>query len=572
MLMMDGTSTMTSFLGKLFGRVRASATSPVRVDRTTQVLRGSMPPDTTHVADVGVVELFPSFAAARRAAVVQGYNRPFLPAAALVQLAKVFDDRLFAALELRMEGDDALGPGRREFLRRLTDALSTAEDASASDARRWLSSACSAAECSSSMPLGFYAWSDELRAIFLRDRALQAELSPRCAGALAEAIGGMVEGRSTYERLLSRTFRLTGEPVSHMADLRRLIDDRDRTSAQQRALFPPSRSVESDVSRALLEGSMTATASSPFDALVDLVRAGSVSLSPRDGAGFHARRLWALEPLLSPERAAERERLLFDATYAAELVRSARSILAMSRETHTKQLEVPRPLAAARPALTITPDLSIEPLCTFYARTADAYDWLGSTVEELFGRQFLDETPERRPTGHEQTTLGQGLRRMRELFRGAALLSRTELGEPLPPDEAELARRLTPRIRALVEEIPKEPDLAEDTRGMSPLIYAAGGRTVCVLLSLGWVNRPIRFEFVRPPSVTDESGAEIHPGGRVGFAPDLHMATYPVTVERWIPVAGMHDRPGFQRLCEAHGSVESIARALGAVSDRDRAE
>ena len=125
------------------------------------------------------------------------------------------------------------------------------------------------------------------------------------------------------------------------------------------------------------------------------------------------------------------------AEYRKQLLDLFKGVLALTRETHVKQLEIPPPGAAppggpdVKPPVTIdvSPELSAEPLVTYYRRRAESYEFI---------RESAPGRPSARTASramHRQTAAGPvagdllaELGGMQSLFAGASATTARQLG------------------------------------------------------------------------------------------------------------------------------------------------
>jgi len=104
--------------------------------------------------------------------------------------------------------------------------------------------------------------------------------------------------------------------------------------------------------------------------------------------------------------------LELDASYRKQLLELFKGILALTRETHIKQLEAPLAGAARQPIMIrIFPELSVEPLATYYFRRAASYSFIRKILEATFGAPALENMHRLTATGPVPSTLAE------ELFR-----------------------------------------------------------------------------------------------------------------------------------------------------------
>src|SRR5262249_39379532 len=151
------------------------------------------------------------------------------------------------------------------------------------------------------------------------------------------------EARSIYEGMLLLAEHLTN-PLAG-PDLRPALAALDKGEAPTwptgLAFLPPSRAHETDLIMRLNDDRTIPEGFNLADAMIDRIRAGTLSLAPRPNSGWYDHQTWALEPLVVPERMPEAPRLRLDESYREQLVALFKGLLAMTRETHVKQLIIP---------------------------------------------------------------------------------------------------------------------------------------------------------------------------------------------------------------------------------------
>jgi hypothetical protein len=305
----------------------------------------------------------------------------FTPAAFLAQKAKSVSDSVFATLErFSSDGDDRC-IGVSAFLEKVEagiarespagDTLSTARDL---DRRGTSTGALDfLGDPIKSKPLGFYTWTESLERVFRRDRFLQQKLCVEAAESIAAALSAEEPLGATYRHHLARIARLTNSLSDKIHSLLPRMACQGQETAfrteKDEAVFPPSKTIETD-----------------FESVSEFfakVQAGSCDLTPTPASGFYAHQLYALGPLIAPDAAPERLVRTVEAGYVEALERLAGAALFFGRETHVKQLELAPPvLAPIQPERWALPGLTIEPVPTFYARTAAAFRFLRVVVED----------------------------------------------------------------------------------------------------------------------------------------------------------------------------------------------
>ena len=556
----------------------------IRLDLSEQILALDAPEDARYAEP----ELSP----------VPAATDSLLSASVLAQKAKQFDDALYAAVELVAQHGHGAVRGKREWLRRWADAaIAAGEHGEAATlllaacelggAQRALPAGVSAnvrsaidrflGDPNRSAPLGFYTQSDALAAIFRQDRMLMTELGePEQADALARVLQSDSELLRSYQTQLALASRLTNPRRDDAFDL--------LASAQPkgRRILPPSRSPEGDLMERLYNDRPIPDGFDLAEEVASRVAAGSLSLAPRADSGWYAHQLFALEPLVAPERAPEAERLRYSHDYRLHLRGLFKAIFALTRETHVKQLE-PVACAAAwsetrTQPIYVKPELTLEPLATHYARRALGYRFVRGVLGAQFGPAWREIA-----FGDDKASwkrVGDGLDAIEALFCGASALVRHELG--LPPAPALPDRDPDADAAALqiwIAELGSDPDLARDSRMMVPAFYDLGRRKMKVWALLGWSDRPLTVGFHQPPRVLDH---EPKPVGRLAelrhrffgpsaetqataieFVPAYHRVALPITAELYVD--RVLDRDAFRQLCDQHKTRPNILRALGAL-------
>lgn len=523
---------------------------------------------------------------------------PDLPvsASALGQKAKLFDDGLLAAVELATQEGAGRQPGKAALLSALGRALAVVEPGTADGGQALILGAARLGEVplpalppriesltersiqafladdrQSSRPLGFYTWSQRLTNIFRQDRMLQRPLESRAdIDLVARALRADPSARAAYESLLALSSRLTN-PLS-WPDLRGVLSSLDRGEEAAPdgdiSFFPPSRSHEADVGARLCPPGRAIPADFVLiDAMIRLIRAGELDLTPKPDSGWYDYQTWALEPLVAPERTREAPFLVLAEEYRALLLELFKGLLALTAETHVKERRIFtgefQALAPTR-RIVIKPALAAEPLPTFYLRRALGYRYVRGVLEEAFGADELTRMHRLGPDGAVEARLSDELTGIEALFLGAHVVVSRQLGlahDPSGGDEptAEAAARA---FLAWRQQMAHDPDLSADLRAMVPVFYDDGRKKMKVWVFLGWDSREIEVSFNRPPAVTVlEQPGGAAPGELIYVWGTLSTAfAYPVTGELYVD--RLLDRDEFRRVCDAGGTREGILRLL----------
>jgi hypothetical protein len=524
-------------------------------------------------------------------------------ASVLSQKAKVFDDGLYAAVEVAAQKGAGRLSGKAGLLMSLCGALVGADPAVAGDVQALLLGAARLgrvaipdlppaleplveravkeflADEKRSKPIGFYTRSRQLASIFQQDRMLQGELQDRGSiEILASALQAEPSARAAYEAHLRLMSRLTNpfagpDLRGHLAASDRRIFD---APAQGTRFFPPSVAHETEIIKRLYGDKPIPADFVLVDEMIRRIRSGELDLEPRPESGWYDHQTWALEPLVIPERMREAAYLEFGDEYRKLLLELFKGLVTLTRETHIKQLERPDSVGCAlgqapeEVPLVIAPALAAEPLVTFYLRRAMGYRFVRGVLEEAFGTGQLDHMHRVTEGGPVDASLEEELADIEALFAGAHVVVSRQLG--LAPDGAPGAGPnadvAAGRFAAWASRLERDPDLGRDLRAMVPVFYDKGRGKTKVWVFLGWSERPIDVSFARPPEATvlDLKGlpAPRHPGIRWGFL-DARLA-YPVTAELYVD--HILDRDEFRKLCDRCGTRAEILGRLGVPTDR----
>jgi hypothetical protein len=508
--------------------------------------------------------------------------------AVLAQKCKQFDDGLYAAVELAAENGLGEFAGKKQFLAQLSEALladRAAADSKAADlvygasrlagvpptlsstGKRRVDSMLSQfqADPLRSKPLGFYTWSSDLRTIFQQDRLLQSEIeNGPGAAAMAAALQKNAELRKTYEQYLELISRLTNPLTA--PDLRSLAD---AGSAPPKVhIFPASVSHETELVKRLYGTRPIPDDFSLADELVAQVKAGKIDLTPSTNSGWYDYQTWSLESLVLPERTPEAERLEFGEEYRKLLVELFKGVLALTRETHVKQLEFPPAAAAAelpekeKPKLFIGPEVSVEPLATAYLRRALAYRFVRNVIANTFGESELSKLRRLTAGGPVETPLDQELEAMEGLLHGAYVTACRQIGMPEGEAAAELGRDAAKDAAAYLDwgaNLGRDADVGQDARMMVPVFYDLQRKKTKVWAFLGWAPRDVSISYAKPPKLI-----AIHKGDdevstddvEVHYVGSYNSQMYPVVAD--VYVTKLLDRDEFRKHCDLYRTRGAI--------------
>ncbi len=443
-------------IDETFGSCRARLNKSASVTSLDVV-----PPDQASAVVADGEKLYSGYVAA--AAAFPG--QPVLPTMELVNASlKPFDDGLYAAVELGAESaasgslvdkrrllDDVLAtmlarvsggsaaeqPLAREAAARFAGAITLAggKPAAPADvlARASVLVAGFDATPLAGTPIGFYTWNGALSAIFRQDRFLQAkDVSFGAFAATASALDGAPDVAKRYGAVLDLYAGLTDPSFGRSPrDVMSLVTSPsaldDLTSLESAfhttfpetvgepncaagiALFPASDDASNRVFRQLSCAGSIPAGTNLIDLLIAKIRSGAIDLTPTSKSGWDDRQIYALETLLLPDRAPEKDHLFLTKRYKQKLVETFKTLLVETRETHVKQLDTPSFGGSSVSAkldpipFDVYPQLPVEPFPTFYLRTARAYRFVQTLLEGVMGPTFLTTAHRLREDGSNAT-------------------------------------------------------------------------------------------------------------------------------------------------------------------------
>jgi hypothetical protein len=521
------------------------------------------------------------------------HGTDFVSASVLAAKAKQFDDGLYAAVELLCQQGTKDFVGKREILRQVLENLRNLEGEAGLDTgplaycRGLIHAAAGLGGLQlqeipavrkqsekiisrfigkelRSKPIGFYTWTQELSQIFQQDRLLQEKLNPAIVPILAR---GLSEGKSAlkpYKAYLAMVRKLTNPFPPEYRDLSEFAE-KGQTTSRYCSFFPPSRAHESELVKRMYGNQPIPQGFSLIDALIDKIRSGEINLAPHENSGWYDHQTYALEPFVLPESMPEAQKLIFGKRYKKELVDLFKATLALTRETHIKQLEIP--LAGARapmPGVKIYPELTIEPTATFYLRRSRAYRFVRELLHSTFGEDALHKI--HRPVVSVRATkpLFEELMDMEALFYGAYLIVSEEIGMKAASDRDTGSSRGDKADKALAGEwlrsCADDPDVGTDNRMMVPVFHDIQRNKIKVWVVMGYSIKPLTIWFERKPEavITDAEGNPAQ--AAIEFESIQKYLIYPVSAE--VYVDRLLNRNEFRSLCDRNKTPSAILKAV----------
>jgi hypothetical protein len=530
-------------------------------------------------------------------------GREVLPSVNLIDgKAKQFDDGLYAALDL------AYYRGLAETLHSHVDLVRKIAERAGPDspAAPFLAAALELAgvtiaigdkpakeqwrqrfegDLAQSKPIGFYTWNDDLKACFRFLRFLQQEIllgpdreTPDGSAvmvAIAQVLQDDLRLRDDYAAAVAFYSRLSNPPRKgvHLLSegpgpLQSLAGQRSAGPPAIAVFLPSSTSRENELFEKLFPMGLPQSANLMRE-LIQAVRSGDVDLTPREDSGWYDYQAYALETLLLPSRGEEAGKLLRTARYKRRMLEAFAALITKRRETHVRQMDVYDAKEAAPPPLEeIRPRLRIEPCPTYYLRTARAYAFLQSFLEDRLGREQLTALHGLSASGERPRDLAGELDQMRALFYGLYLVSCEDLGLR-PSTTAEETGDPAAAMQAAekwLQDYKTDPDLAVDTRVIVP-VYRDPQRQVTSI----WATAGIRlvkltagFDERFPPSLRPLAGGEWKPAEPGKLAPVTQLIAVDEFVTCQMPSLTPLSRDEFRKLCDEQKSKERIVAALEA--------
>ena len=552
----------------------------VRLDITNQKIRVSVPERFRYR---GEQEL------PLNASMAGFYHGGLVSAATLAQKAKLFDDGLYAAVELACQnGSDNL-VGKRQILKELADILAKSQGGESIDIllagaklgdQRFAIPEKFAANAGRqlseflgnelrSKPLGFYTWNESLSSIFRQDRMLQTvPKNPVGSAKIAKALASNPKLVAAYRQHLSLANKLTNrlKYEGYLPLLAKLANG-EPVADQQVSFLPPSRAWETDLVEQLYGDKPIPEGFQLIEEMIRRIESGELKIHPNDQSGWYEYQTWALESLVIPDKMPEAQRLVFEDKYKKLLHELFKGVLALTRETHIKQLDIPLAGSAmppkTKPTIWISPDLAVEPLPTYYQRRAIAYGFVRKVLEDHLGKSSLQSMHRQTAVRAAEPSLDEELTKIEQIFWGAYVASAHEIGLKTT-ENAEKLKAATTAFGVWSKQIAGDSDLAKDVRMMVPVFHDLQRRKTKVWAFLGWKSEDVLFAFQSKPtvaSIKDKNGNTVaNEDVIVKYGHQYANCAYPVFAELY--VSQLLNRDEFRAHCDKYKTKDEILKNL----------
>lgn len=408
--------------------------------------------------DPHLLSLWPSYADLRQQQQTHLPHFAILPSVNMLDgKAKQFDDGLYAALEQAYLIGNKHGLPSHESLIRLwlsevpadSDAASflqaglkvlEAPDNDSLDlskesegVRKWLT--LFQRDPLASKPISFYTWNDNLRKSWRFGTYFQRNLSADSPEAvqLVEALKKNESLRQQYKNNLSFYASLSNPAMNNSMLSLAENSDGAKTNITGVSIFPAATSRETELFNKIFRGGIPRDADLMLE-LVKRIRSGEVDLTPRSmdtdsPSGWYDYQVYALETLLVADKGEEHQKLLLSKTYKQRMLDAFKALITKRRETHAKSLAKTAAAAAApqRPK-TLEPRLRVEPVPTYYLRTARSYQFLQLALLKYPGEECLKHIKGLKKEGERSVDLATELEEIKNRFYGLYLISCEDIG------------------------------------------------------------------------------------------------------------------------------------------------
>ena len=454
-----------------------------------------------------------------------------------------------------------------------------------------------------SKPIGFYAENEILQRIFRQDRFYQNAMEIGTAIEIAKVLKNRPDLHKQYKIILSAYSDLTNPLSSFSVDdivvyadyfdepavlERKLLESEKWLGLKQRGagripgqelvrLLPYSTSKENELFAKIYNYSGELPRHNVMNRLIKAIRSGEIDLTPTEKSGWYDYQIYAVETLLATEKGQEGQKLLLSKLYKERLIEAFKTILTKKRELHVKQLELTLCLGLSRrgSCFVISPDISVEPMATYYLRTARGYRFILNAMEALFGREALEET-----AIDGNGTLYDSAEEMSLVYYGFYLIVCDDLGmkPEFMPDEMSEEQVTLAKQQAVrwLENYQDDNCYEKDVRYIVSALSDLRRTQVRYWMTCGVKLLKVKAEYVKRPviQVTDPETNkvyEIPTDTESGEVPGCYLPYRFMPEEYYMPIeifaeatgpAKPFTREEFRKLCNGCKNKDEIIKAV----------
>jgi len=566
----------------------------IKLDLSTQVL-GLDIIDDRELKDSGELEgslpfqkveadLFPTIKSIRRD------DAEFVSASILVAKAKQFDDGLLAVVEYLCQKGTESFVSKRKLLQRVAESLKglskekEINEKSLNYCRGFIVAAANLggqqlaetkevqiqadqiksdflSKQPQSEPIGFYTWTKDLSKIFQQDRLLQKNIDgDDKIRLLTKGLSKDNNTLAAYKTYLSFVEKLTDPFPPEYCDLSKFQDIQKK---KKYSFFPPSQAHETELIKRLYGNRQIPDGFNLIDAFIQKIQEGKINLAPKEDSGWYDYQVYALEPFVNHGSMPEAKKLYFGNRYKQELIDLFKASISLTRETHIKQLEVPKEEESdPLPSIKIYPELSIEPIATYYLRRAKSYGFVRKLLESTFGNSALKNAHRLTASGEVSKSLSQEIFDMESLFYGAYQIVSQEIGMTMQLQERGKQEKEADEkyAREWIRKFIDDEDVGTDNRMMVPVFYDELREKTKVWVVLGYAVKPLSIWYSQKPKVTVTDAGGKKAEADLEFESMRQSLIYPVSAE--IYVNKILNRSEFRSLCDRYKTHSAILKAL----------
>jgi hypothetical protein len=451
-----------------------------------------------------------------------------------------------------------------------------------------------------SKPFGFYTWNKELRRVWAHRKWFQFPLDTTNENTVAMvlALTGTIQNdavlQAEYDAVLAAHAGLTnpGE-LRDCNDVGRVMGDAGAalndllaaTAALAQdpngypsnldtfCLLPPAATVEEYIWETV--GSYLEGDDDLFAFMIDSIEGHKLTLEPGRYAGWYQYQQYAAEACLLLRENAEGSKLEYGSGYRSRLRNAFRVLLTLNRETHVSTARKGVRVAGKGEFIEVNvyPEVSLEPVPTYYLRVARSYGFLQSVLEDNFGSAALGEMRGVREKGKAKDNLVDELADVRDLYYGLYLESCIDIGlaPELDPGEVANPAAAIARAQRWLADWQDDPLIREDIRVIVPVGSEGDNEAEPFLKCWAIVGVEarmycIKYKYEEGPTcrIVEGDVNEGYAPGDVRFLPSRssYVILTPSVIEVTIPGSTPLDRDEFRELCDRYDSASEIKEAL----------